>query len=89
MLLALFYQVIDIWKYHKWAIPLIWIGANPLTIYMSTNILDYQALANRFVGGPVAWQLGRYGPMATTIVALTLSVLLVRFMYKRQLFLRV
>ncbi len=89
VLLAIFYQIIDIWQIRKWSTPFIWIGANPLTIYMATNIVDFEALADRFVGGPVRESLGIYGPLVNTIVSVTLCIWLVRFLYKRQIFLRV
>jgi len=89
MLLAVFYQVIDIWKYQKWSSPFIWAGANPLTIYMATNIVDFEALADRFVGGPIRESLGLYGPLINTFVSVALCLWLVRFLYKRQIFLRV
>ncbi len=88
ILLGLFFQVIDVWKHQKWSKPLIWIGANPLTIYMATNIIDFDALAKRFVGGPVEEALGSYGPLAVAIVSILLSIWLVRFLYNRQIFLR-
>lgn len=89
ILLAVFYQVIDIWKIQKWSIPFIWIGANPLTIYMATNIVDFEALADRFVGGPVRETFGLYGPLLNTFVSVALCLWLLRFLYKRQIFLRV
>lgn len=89
VLLALFYQIIDIWHVRKWSMPFIWIGANPLTIYMATNIIDFEALADRFVGGPLRESLGIYGPLLNTIVSIGLCLWLVRFLYKREIFLRV
>jgi len=89
VLLAMFYQIIDIWHVRKWSMPLIWIGANPLTIYMATNIIDFEALADRFVGGPLRESLGIYGPLLNTIVSIGLCLWLVRFLYKREIFLRV
>lgn len=89
VMLAAFYQVIDIWDIRKWSKPFIWIGANPLTIYMATNIIDFEALADRFVGGPIRESLGIYGPLLNTFVSVALCLWLVRFLYKKQIFLRV
>ena len=89
ILLAAFYQIIDVWRIQKWSRPFIWIGANPLTIYMATNIVDFEALADRFTGGPVREVLGIYGPLINTLVSVALCLWLVRFLYKRQIFLRV
>ena len=50
-LLGLFYLMMDVWKYRSWAQPFVWIGMNPITIYMIHNLVDIGAIANRFVGG--------------------------------------
>lgn len=89
MLFGLFYYVIDILKVRWWIAPFLWIGANPLTIYMATNIIDFDALARRFAGGPIMEALGRYGLLVNSLVAIGLCLLLVRFLYHRKIFLRV
>ena len=54
ILLGLFHQIIDVWGHQRWATPFIWIGANAITLYMLENIINYERLASRFVGGDVA-----------------------------------
>jgi predicted acyltransferase len=88
MLLGLFIYIIDVLHYKRWTPMFIWIGMNPLLIYMSTNILDYQGLARRFVGGPVEEWAGRFGPMLVAVVALSISILIVRYLYQKKIFLR-
>lgn len=88
MLMGLFYLVVDVWKLQKWAQPFIWIGMNPLTIYMAMNVVDFHGLAERLVGGDIAGACGRYGQLLVTIVALGLAMAVVRFMYKKRVFLR-
>ena len=89
VLLGWFYLVVDVWKYQRWAVPFVWIGTNPLTIYLVTSIFDLNKVAERLVGGPIALALGRYGDLAVTFVALGLAFLFVRFLYQRRIFLRV
>jgi predicted acyltransferase len=90
VLLGLFYLVVDVWHCQKWARPLIWIGANPLLIYMARNIADFNKLADRFVGGGTTEALGPdVSYLLQMMVSLGLSVLLVRFLYHRGIFLRV
>jgi predicted acyltransferase len=86
--MAVFYQVIDIWKVQRWATPFVWIGMNPITIYLATNIVDFRALAERIAGGPVKAFFGNYGELLITCLVLSMSFLLVRFLYKRKIFLR-
>lgn len=90
VMLALFSQIVDIWKVQWWTIPFIWLGSNAITVYMSTNIIDYQALAERFVGGQhLAKVFGIYHPLVISAMSMALSLLLVRWLYNRKLFIRV
>lgn len=89
LLLALFYCVVDVLKFQRWAIPLIWIGANPLLIYMLSEFIDFRNIARRIVGGPVADQFGQYGELFILAVAIVIVFLFARFLYHRKIFLRV
>jgi len=86
--MAVFYQVIDIWKVQRWTTPFVWIGMNPITIYLAVNIVDFRALAERIAGGPVKAFFGNYGDLLITCLVLGMSFLLVRFLYQRKIFLR-
>ncbi len=90
ILFGLFYLVIDVLEFKKWTAPFVWIGMNAITIYMAKNIVDFNRLAHRFVGGDIKALLGeRVGYFLMTLVSLTLTMFLVRFMYKKKIFLRV
>jgi predicted acyltransferase len=89
ILLGLFYLVVDVWKYRKWALPFVWIGMNPITIYMIHNLVDINGIANRFVGGDLkSHYLGRYGDLAVVLVSIFITFAICRFLYKRKIFLR-
>lgn len=89
LLLAAFYQVIEIWGFSAWALPFVWIGMNPITVYLAHNIVDFDELALRFAGGPIKESAGVYGELLVTTVIMALTFLLVRFMYNRKIFLRI
>ncbi|MDM8005232.1 MAG: DUF5009 domain-containing protein [Phycisphaerae bacterium] len=89
ILLAVFYQVVDVWKFRAWAMPFVWIGMNAITIYMAENIVDLKAIAERLVGGPIADAFGRYGELVIAIVVALLIFALARFLYRRSIFLRI
>jgi predicted acyltransferase len=88
LLLAAFYQIIEIWGCRSWAMPFVWIGVNPITIYLVHNLVDLNKLANRLVGGPVKATLDNYGELLVATVVLALSLWFARFLYRRQIFLR-
>ncbi len=97
MLMGLFYYIVDVKKKQKWALPFIWIGMNPITIYMAVNIVDMWALANRFVGmspghpsfNPALPLKVRIGYFLLATIHLFFVFYLVRFMFKRKIFIRI
>lgn len=86
--LGVFYQIIEIWKFQKWATPFVWIGMNPITLYLSGAVISYDKIALRFVGGPVKAAAGGYGEVLVTVFGFGLLFVLARFLYKRKIFLR-
>ena len=89
LLLAAFYQVIDVWKFQKWALPFVWIGVNPITIYFGGRFIDFEGLAKLFVGGPVGAWFGDYSELVLALTTLGFGFLFLRFLYQRKIFLRV
>ncbi len=89
LLLAAFYQVIDVWKFQKWAMPFVWIGVNPITIYFGGRFIDFESLAKLFVGGPLGAACGRYAELVLALTSLAFGFWFMRFLYQRRIFLRV
>ncbi len=89
LLMALFYLVVDVWKYQRWAQPFVWLGMNSITIYMVVNLVDFSAITRRLIGGNPSSYLGIYGDLFAAAVNLILVFGVVRFLYRRRIFLRV
>jgi predicted acyltransferase len=94
ILLGIFHQIVDVWKHQRWATPFIWIGANAITLYFIESIVNFERLAGRLVGGNVNSFLDAHivsgtGHLARACVGLLLAILLARFLYRRNIFLRV
>ncbi len=94
LLLALFHQIIDVWGHRRWATAFIWIGANAITIYFVENIVNFERLASRFVGGDISSFFDqRFAPgmghFLAACIGLLLSIALAGFLYRRKIFLRV
>jgi predicted acyltransferase len=84
LLLALFYWLAEVFAWRAWAAPWVWIGSNSITMYIVANVARPFALAERFTGSlPDTWK------WVTHAVAFALLLLLARFLYKRQIFIRV
>jgi predicted acyltransferase len=89
LLLAAFYQIIDVWKLRRWAEPFVWIGMNPITIYLAHEIIDFSSLAKRFVGGDLNHYFGSAGQLLIACTVMALTFWLCHFLYRRRIFLRV
>jgi predicted acyltransferase len=88
LLLAAFHQVIEIWQWRNWCTPFLWIGLNPITIYMVFNLVPFDDFAQRLVGGPIKHALGAWGDFIITLVVVGLMLAFARFLYRRKIFLR-
>jgi predicted acyltransferase len=92
--LAGFFYVVDMRQWRGWCGPFIWIGMNPITLYLANNVIKFRVLAQRFAGGDIkAWLDAHIGAGAgqglLALVGLALMFVLARFLYRRQIFLRV
>jgi predicted acyltransferase len=89
LLLAAFHFVIEDLGWRRWAMPFVWIGANPITIYLLHEVVDFDKIAERFVGGQLGDELFHgYKQLAIAATGLLLVFALCRFLYKRNIFLR-
>lgn len=89
LFLAVFYEIVEIRGWRKWCIPFVWIGMNPITIYLAADFIHFSQLAELVAGGPVKAALGTWGDLGIALVAMALVFALVRFLYQRKIFLRV
>ncbi len=94
LLLAAFYYAVDVRGWRRWCVPFVWIGMNPITLYLVSGIVGYRRLAARLAGGDVSAWLDAavapgWGNLGVAIVGLILMLLLARFLFQKQIFLRV
>ncbi|GAB3559993.1 lpg1661 family Dot/Icm T4SS effector [Spirosoma fluminis] len=91
-LLALFYYLIDVLNYRKWAFPLIVVGMNSIAIYCLVHLID------RFIVTSLYTHLGHgpfqvfglaYEPLLIGAATLLIFYLILRWMYRRNLFIRI
>ena len=88
ILLGIFHQIVDVWAFELWCQPFVWIGSNALVLYLGASIVNYRRVAERLVGGPIAAHLGRTGEVVLAITSVLVLFAFARFLYRRQLFLR-
>ena len=87
-MLALFYYVIDVLGFQRWAFVFIVIGMNPITMYMLQQFVDFKDMAQFFAGGVMKYA-DTAAPVVLTLTAVTLKWLVLLFLYQKKTFLRV
>jgi len=90
LLLSVFYFVIDVMGFKKWAFPFILIGVNSIVIYMaSEGMIDFGHTAGYLFGGliqyaPMIWQ-----PVFSALSVTLIQLALLYFLYRQKLFLKI
>jgi predicted acyltransferase len=89
LLFSIFYLIIDVWEYKKWAFFFVVIGMNPITIYLAGRIIKFKSAAGFFFDGitsllPESWADLMHGIGITAVGWVFLYIL-----YKKKIFLKV
>lgn len=87
ILMGIFYWIIDVQGYRKWAMFFVVIGTNAILAYWlrRSSIIDFQPLANYFILG-IAEHCGIYKPLILAFGFMGIQWLLLYFLYKHKIF---
>lgn len=88
ILLALFYLIIDVWGLKKWSFVFQIIGLNSITIYLGTRMVDFDATSKFWFGG-LARLAGTAGVLVLEAGTIAVEWLVLYFLYRKKVFLRV
>jgi predicted acyltransferase len=90
LFLSLFYLVIDVWQFRRWAILFTVIGANSIFIYMTASggIIDYAHTTHYFFDG-ILKHAGEYQPLLFACAVVLVEWLVLYLLYRKKIFLRV
>jgi predicted acyltransferase len=89
LLLGGFYWLVDVAGCRRWAAPFVWIGMNPITLYLTHYFVEYKKIAERLAGGPVGAAFGHWEEAWIALLVVLLSLVLAWFLHARRIFLRV
>jgi len=89
LLFSIFYLIIDVWGYKKWAIFFVVIGMNPITIYLTERIVNFRSTSNFFFGGFAALLPEAWTPFVNAVGVTTIAWLFLYILYKKKIFLKV
>jgi len=88
LVLALFYWIIDVRGYRKWAFGFIVIGMNSIAVYFATEVFDFRVVGNVFVGHLLP-RLGRWDSLVEASAAFAIVWLILYWMYRKKEFIRI
>ena len=91
-LLALFYGIIDVAGWRKWAFPLVVVGMNSIAIYCLVHLIDNfisTSLYTHLGHGPFQVLGAAYEPLLIGFATLGVFYLILWWMYRRNLFIRI
>jgi len=87
LLLALFYWIIDVKGYRKWAFFLIVIGMNSITIWVGQRCIDFSYTAG-FVFNGILQYAGVLKPILAALSVLLLKWLFLYFLHRHKIYLK-
>ncbi len=88
LLLGLFYLVIDVLRWRRWAFVFVVIGMNAIFAYMVAQLIDFRLIVEPLVGG-LARRCGDFGPLVVGITAFAIGWLILFWMYRKNTFIKV
>jgi len=86
--LALFYWIIDVLGYKKWAFGFAVLGMNSIAVYVATQIFDFRLVGNIFVGNLLPL-VGRWADLVEASAAFAVVWLILYWMYRKKEFIRI
>ncbi len=89
ILLAVFYGIVDVLKWQRIAFPFVVIGCNAIIIYLSSSLIDWKYTAQSVFGGVVNAFPASAHELAAAVALLLVQWLLLFWMYKRDIFIKV
>jgi len=88
LLLALFYWLIDVRGYKKWAFGFVVIGMNAIAVYVATRVFVAHRIGRVFIGGLSKW-CGEWNGFINALAGVTVIWLVLWWMYRRRLFIKI
>jgi len=89
LILAIFFWLIDIRGYRKWAFFFKVIGMNSLTIYFAYSFIDFTYTSNKIFGGLLSPIDEKWHPALLSVGALGLVWLFLYILYRNKIFIKI
>ncbi len=88
LLLGVFYLVIDVWGWRRWAFGFVVIGTNAIAVYMVTQLFDFRTAADILIGGLSKWT-GQWQDLVRAGVGFGIIWSILWWMYRKRSFVKI
>ncbi len=89
LLLAAFFQIIDVMGRGRWAFFFVVFGANSIAVYMMAHLFDFRLIGNVFVGGVCSLCLPNVQAFIQAVAAMAVMWLIMYFLYRKKTFIKI
>ncbi|MFZ0473489.1 MAG: DUF5009 domain-containing protein [Bacteroidales bacterium] len=89
VLFSVFYLIIDIWNYSRWAFFFTVIGMNSIVAYMASHFISFDYTARALFGGLIHLLPQNLQPLFSIIAGISVGWVFLYFLYKKKWFLKV
>ena len=91
LLLGLFHGIVDGLRWHRWGLPFLLIGMNPLVIYLLTNTrwIDFRYIAKFFLGFSYSHSSRAMLPVWQASATMLVEFIFLYWLYRKKFFWRV
>jgi predicted acyltransferase len=89
LLFSIFYLIIDVWRYKKWAFFFVVIGMNPITIYLAERIVNFGSATKFFFGGFISVMPESWAPLIDGLGVTAIAWVFLYILYKKKIFLKI
>lgn len=89
LLMAFFYVICDVLKWQRWAKPFIIIGINAIAIYMASSLVNWRYSVDSLFSGFIASASQSWQPLLQIAALLTLQLVLLTWLYRRKIIIKI
>lgn len=88
VLLSLFYLIIDVWQFRRWAFVFVVVGSNSILIYLARHFVDFAYTTHMFFDGMLG-KTGPYQPLLFAMAVVFVEWLMLLVLYRHRVFFKV
>jgi len=89
ILFSIFYLIIDVWGYSKWAFFFVVIGMNSIVAYLASHFIDFEYTGKAVIGGIIHYFPENWQSLLSIIGTVIIGWCFLYFLFRKKWFLKV